>query len=209
MNEFVPTHPTRPPTIGCLAAVNASLWCVVADADSGRGWKGGSGDDPDDPNDDFTRAMEFCEDPGGVIAIAGRQGVVCTVGGCGMSNIWRTPEGIALLEYYPEDDVDEDSADTWSAMASRAVDMLSAGSEHCGTVEVSSGCLVLMLPYVAADYSEADIARAAKSAGALRSADEDLVLVAMPDGRYDVWVDELEHEDELGMFEARLRIVRA
>ena len=174
------------------------------------GGRGGSGDDPgDDPADDFTRAMEFCEEPGAVISIAGRQGVVCTVGGCGMSNIWRTPEGITLLEYYPEDDVDEDSADTWSAMASRAVDMPSAGSEHCGTVEVTSGCLVLMLPYVPGHYSEADIARAAKSASALHSDDEDQVLVAMPNGRYDVWVDELEHEDELGMFEARLRIVRA
>ena len=111
MDEFVPPHATEPPTIGCLAAINASLWCVVADAEVGRGWKGGSGDDPDD---DFTRAMAFCGVAGASISIGEQQGVVCTVGGCGMSNIWRSPEGLALLDYYVEDGVDEDSLQTLS-----------------------------------------------------------------------------------------------
>ncbi len=205
MDEFGSTHTTVPPTIGCLAAVNASLWCVVADAVVGRSWKGGSGEDP---NDDFTRAMAFCEEAGAVISIAEQEGVVCTVGGCGMSNIWRTVNGLVLLDYYAGDDVDEDSAKTWAAMASRAVDIPSVGSEHCGTVEVTSGCLVVMLPYVAGDYSDADIARAVRSTTSLHSADEDQLLVPMPNGRYDIWVDELEQDDELGMFESRVRIVR-
>lgn len=206
MHEFTPTHLTAPPTIGCLAAINASLWCVVADAQVGRGWKGGSGEDPDD---DFTRAMALCEVPGAPITIAQGGGVVCTVGGCGMSYIWHTPKGLALLAYYTGDEVDEDTAETWDALASRAVDLASGTSTCCGELEVTSGCLVMMLPYVAGEYSQADIARAAKSSHSLHSDEEDQVLIPMPNGRYEVWVDELEFADELGEFETRVRIISA
>lgn len=207
MHEFVPKHTTVPPTIGCLEAINASLWCVVADATVGRGWRGGSGDDP---NDDFTRALAF-SDGSGVIDIVGRSGVVCAVGGSWMSHVWQTPDGIVLLSYYLEEGLDEDSVEMWSAMASRAVDLAAIKSQHCGSFEVTSGCLVLMLPYKPGDYGEAEIAKAVKSMTVLHSEDKDQVLVPMPNGRYEVWEDLLdgEREDDVGDFVARLRVVRS
>lgn len=205
MEEFVPSYTTTPPTIGCLAAVNASLWFIVADAEVGREWRGGSGDDP---HDDFTRAMEYCALAGAPISIGEAEGAVCTLGSCGMSNVWRAPDGITLLaQHYAEGD--DDSEVVWQGLASRSVEIPSTSSKLCASVVVSSGCLALMLPYVAGTYTQADIERASKTEHVLHSPDEDLLLISVADGRYDVWVDELVHEDELGMFDVRVRIVRA
>lgn len=205
MEEFVPDYVTTPPTIGCLAAVNASLWCIVADAEVGRAWLGGSGEDP---NDDFNRAMQHCSVPGAPIRIGEAEGAICTVGSCGMSNVWRIPNGIALLAHFYATD-DEDSEESWQAMASRSVNIPAKASKCWASITVSSGCLALMIPYLAGHYSDEDILRAAEAECALHSPEEDLLLISVPNGRYEVWVDELNHEDDLGLFESRVRIAHA
>ncbi len=78
-----------------------------------------------------------------------------------------------------------------------------------GTLEIKSGCLALMLPYANGKFSEDELARGTKEPVGLG----DRVLVPLASGTYDVlgheFAPERGYEDELGMYGACVRIVKA
>ena len=72
-------------------------------------------------------------------------------------------------------------------------------------IETPSGCLALVVPYEPADIDAALIAEVVRR-DQPADADGAIGLLPAPAPRYRVTLDTLEHEDETGVYEARLRI---
>jgi uncharacterized protein YjbI with pentapeptide repeats len=202
------------PAIGRFAADNASLWGIVADPTVTASWKGDEGYDHDSQRPgggvssknratDFGRAMDLGE---GTLAIGGEKAVLVTVGGCGVSEIWRIENGLALLAHFPADDFDGRGKKGVVELGKRVVGLPAAGkSRRLGRVEVRSGCLAFVLPYLKGEARPPDVRTAAK---ATKVTPDGLVLVPLANGSYDVFKEAIDHEDELGSYEARVRVVR-
>ncbi len=203
--------------IGRMTAESASLWFLAIDAALVGAWKGDDGYDyehddvvrPSKKNraTDFGRAMDV-KGAGGSIDVGRAKGIICRVGGCGASYIWRIDGGIALLCFYPRND---DPSST--ALGKRVSDLPAFGKpQRLGKVVVESGCLSLLVPYQRAELSPAMIRGAVKSKKAKPVVDGG-VLVPLPNGTYDIFSERLggrkDPEDELGSYERRVRIVEA
>lgn len=211
-------RPAEP--IGRFAAENASLWGLIADPTVAAAWKGDAGWVEDDAPlksgvsmknraTDFGRAMDLEE---GAIAVGREKAVIASLGGCGVSEIWRIDRGIALIAHFPSDGFDDLGKKGLVELGKRVTGLPTFGkSRRLGRVQVRSGCIALVLPYESGATKASEVEAAAKRAKATRTRGGP-ILVPLPNGVYDVMTEAVgnavDFEDELGSYEARVRIVR-
>jgi len=98
-------------------------------------------------------------------------------------------------------------------LGKRVVALPAAGKSHrLGRIEVGSGCVAFVLPYEKGACRPADVQAAARGSKA-RVTRGGPLLVPLANGAYDVFKESVgdgaDFEDELGAYEARVRIVRA
>lgn len=204
--------------IGTLHAQSASLWFLAVDSAAAADWRGDEGYDYDDDSalprnlakdkSDFGRALYAATKKSGVLRVGKGEGIVATVGGGGWSPIWRIEGGLALLDYAPDDDVDERAKLTLARLALAVAQLPPKGKpKHVGSVKVTSGVLALLLPAENGDIPPALVAKAAKSAKSV-AANPSRALVPLEKGTYDVFVDAIAFEEEgFGSIDRRVRIV--
>ena len=206
-HEKKPTVGPKATPIGTLHGINAAIWFVAADAKVARAWGGSilSDEYEEDPLSDFTRAMEFVDTKKARMPIGDGHGVVASVGDCGWSHLWKLEDGFALLYDMPDDDIDrKDHIDEFGA---RVAQLPTVGRPlSLGQFEVSCGCVALMLPYRKGGFSEKQIAKAVKQGKVVNGSEHDYALVPIDNGLYEVWEEQLDHNDELGQFFTRIRI---
>ena len=190
--------------IGEISAINAALWCIAADAEVARSWDGSKVDEHDDPlpGSDFARALELSAGP---IRVGEGDGVVVQIGGCGTSKIWQTSTDVRLLEFF-EGEADLESDEGLATITQGLMAVEAKRVEHIGTVEVSSGCMALLLPYTKAEYTVEEVRAAAAKREASAFHDGEQVLLPISNGQYEIFYELLDHDEPAGSFSARVRI---
>lgn len=186
-------------SVGRIDAINASLWLVLSDGHAAREWHGTD-------QGEFDRAMALEEGP---ITMGAQRGVVAQVGDCGWSHLWKLDDGLALLSHRPSGHVTKMPKPKYLAELGARVAQMAAKAKfkRVGTLEVTSGCLALMLPYTDGSFSDKQL-QAAKGKVVMHG--DDRALIPLPNGHYQVlWSDDSLDDDELGKYGNCLRIVQA
>jgi WD40 repeat protein len=160
---------------------------------------GGSDPDADDPNhpDDHDRAIDVgC----GVLKLGKVSAVVAEVGGCGMADVYRIGSALVIAELYFEDEDVDAAAELDRVLAMHPT----TGAQRCGTVDASSGVLVLMGQLDAGPKLALPKVKSATSTPTG-------VAIRVPPGRYDVWREQFGREvrGDWGSMHVRIRVVPA
>ena len=200
--DLVDEAGARAESLGRIDAINAALWFIVMDAEQVAPWRG------EDPAM-FDKAMEI---ESGAIKIGGNRGLVCQLGDCGWSYIWRIEGGIALVEHRGSGHFGKmPEAKRVAAMGARVAQLPIKKKVREGKVTVTSGCLALLLPYTSGSFTPKQLAAAKSSTKALVPGG-DRALVPMKNGEYEVLWHQFgpteNYTDELGQYGCCLRIVR-
>lgn len=190
----------RAELISRIDANNAALWVLAIDAAQATPWKGSE-------NGDFDRAMAVDE---GTIDVGDHQGMICQIGDCGWSYVWRIAGGVALVSHYPSGHATEmKKNDFVPAMGARVAQFPVQRAKRLGQLTIESGCLAILLPHAKGDFTAAQRRDGAKGDGAALG---DRVLVPLKKGAYEVlshpFAPEVRYEDELGRYGDCIRIVR-
>jgi hypothetical protein len=178
------------------------LSLLAVDAPHASAWRGPSGGGKDD---DFERANKQAEKGKLELALGGGRGVICEVGGCGATNVYRaSADTLVFVEHYSDDWDDEIEADFLDKIA---VTPTAKKPKRLGTCEVKSGALALVALVEGVEkLSAKDIAKVA-GGGKAKEYDWGL-LVPMPKGDYEIWGEQMSKlEGEWGSIESRIRIV--
>jgi hypothetical protein len=175
------------------------LSILAVDATHAAAWTGSDGED-------FERAVDLTERGTHDISIGPGAGVICEVGGCGVSEIYRVNDRtLVFVEHYTGDEDDEIERDFIDKLTSLPT---AESCERLGAVAVDSGALALVaLIEPVGELSGSDIDAVAKEAGAGRTFEWG-TLASLPAGRYEIWREHLgEIRGEWGLIVSRLRVV--
>ncbi|MFT3691951.1 MAG: pentapeptide repeat-containing protein [Kofleriaceae bacterium] len=169
-------------------SVNASLWVLIADAQIATAWQGNE-------SGDFDRAMKVMD--GGPITIGKGKGLIVPIGdSSGGSAIWKLANGVMLGDY---------SIDDKKAMNLRVAQWPVGKKTKLGKVQVTSGALVIMLPY-AQGFAKVQKKVATNS-------EDDAVMIPLANGTYAVTMVPFgptnDYEDEAGSYTHAVRIEKA
>jgi hypothetical protein len=185
--------------LGDVYGASGALSLILVDGARASEWPGQEGEE-DGRNRTLLNELENAE-----------AGLGCFAGGAGATTVWKIEDGIALMEFYPEEDFEERSKKGRRQLGLRAAQLPARGkARREGSLVVESGCIAVMLFY--ADASGIDARALRRGAKRLTAFDEHGVLVPLTNGRYDVLSESFGadgHEDELGLYESRVRIVRS
>ena len=104
------------------------------------------------------------------------------------SKVWRVENGIALWSYASAPGVDRTAPDVLHELGLRVSGLPTRGTPRTiGTVELTSGCLPLLVPFEAG--CSAEQVRSVIASGQPLHLDNAHMLIPLPPGRYDI-VDE-------------------
>lgn len=187
-------------SLGRIDSTNPMLWVLAADAKVALAWRG-----LEDGGVDFTRAMTVDE---GSIGLGDDRGVICQVGDCGWSYLWRLDDGVALVCHRRSALVPTMKESQLQRALGLRVAQFPVGPdvETIGGLAIESGALALVVPYALGDFTDDELTQAKKKALSL----DDRALVPLANGLYDVrshrFAPSNAYEDELGSFGACIRI---
>lgn len=185
--------------LGKIYGASGAMCLILVDGARAKEWPGYAGED-DGRNRTLLREYEEVE-----------AGLECFAGGAGMTEVWQLDDGIALSEFYPDAEQDEDDEDFRRARGLRVAQVKPKGKgKREGAVVVENGCLAAMLNY--ADVGALDNKCLKKGAKKLTAFGEHGVLIPLESARYDVITEDFGsggYEDELGLMQQRVRIVRS
>jgi predicted DNA-binding WGR domain protein/uncharacterized protein YjbI with pentapeptide repeats len=195
------------PILGHLAASNASLWMIVADAEAAKGWRGAV--DDDDKHDDFRRALNIEDAP---IKIGEYKGICARIGFRGISSVFQVDGGVVLLD--AQTHLDNRKAGE-PELARRVAQWPKTKRSKIGTVNVPSGLVVLALPYREGMFSTAELAKA-RGGKVVQDKAGDRILIPMKKGpgiytvsRYPFRAEpgKGEYEDDIGEYGDAVEVV--
>ena len=200
--------------IGYLDGNATAFWLIGGDAHVLTRWQGQDGSSTGDGASDYDRALDVInEGDDARLAIGDASGMVIDVGEASASRVWVVDGGIALWTYRRAIGVDMTSPDVLRQLGDRIRTLPARGEPILiGSLAITSGCLGLVVPFLAG-FTADEVAATIASDTAQNISDGHL-LVPVPNGNYDVLVDALgEHhsawyEDTLGRYQTRVRIVR-
>lgn len=168
------------------------LVTLVADGKAARGWKA-------DSHPEFESLNELCvAEKKARVRLAGEEGVLVSIGDCGMSDVFQLGKNdFVLPEHYPDDwnpDIEARFLNTISQP-------LGKKAKTFGHVEIRSGLLALLH---AGDPAE-DLPKKLKR-GQTQEVEGGLVI-GVPNGRYEIFKETLREKGGFGEIASRLRIV--
>jgi len=171
---------------------------LIADATVARIWRGTE-------SSDYDRACEvFIQDSsieGYLISVGSKQGLVWEMGGEGTADVFlEGNDHLIIVRAWLEDPTDEMSVLTVLAALPRTQTL------SLGSLEITSGVLaILWAPESGESIETLEVAESARPTGEMMSESCGL-LVALPNGVYSCWHDEVEHE---GSEARRCHLIRA
>lgn len=176
------------------------LWALFVDAAHVHAW-----DVADEPK--VFRLVEK-RAPKPVVGVGGARGVVAAISTGGREHIWKHPHGIVMCAFFPSEDIDSDKRADIAKIAQHALEAPTVGKPRVlGEVEIESGALAILVPYIEPKVTPALVAKAAKAAKAIGR--DGLALVPLARGVYEIITEGLgEYEVDEGLFEARLWVTR-
>jgi uncharacterized protein YjbI with pentapeptide repeats len=196
-------------SIGHISANDGPLNCILIDAADAGAWKGdrdgkaGAGDS----ETDFDRAMQAADEGDLELRVGAATGLVVEACETGMSDIWSIDGGFALLEYLTKSAKLSDK-EMKRALGGRVAQLPTKGKPvRLGKVTVRSGALALIAWHATGSFTPAQLASV--QTGKAKSLGE-RAIVPLRRGTYQVFSDSLgDHEDDLGRYRSRLRVVRS
>lgn len=189
--------------LGVVQGASGAMQLVACDGGRASAWPGWEGSD-DGRNRNLLADWKDEE-----------AGTTCDAGSAGQVSVWRTDDGLALLEFFPDDDFDSDSKEGLRQLALRVAQVPAKGRPKSqGFVRVESGSIAMMLEYAEANgVTKKLLDKAARAKGVVAFHDHG-VLVPLENGRYEILLENLGpgsdgYDDEIGLCATRTRIVRA
>lgn len=188
--------------LGAVQGASGAMHLVACDGGRASAWPGWAGSE-DGRNRNLLADWKDEE-----------AGAMCDAGTAGQVTVWKMDDGVALLDFFPDDDFDSDSKEGLRQLALRVAQVPAKGRPTSqGFVRVKTGSIAMMLEYAEADgLTTKVLAKAARSKGVVRFHDHG-VLVPLENGRYEILVEKLGpgsdgFSDEIGLCATRTRIVR-
>lgn len=117
--------------------------------------------------------------------------------------IFRTPNGLMLVEYFPKRELDGDDEAVLGELGRRMLTAKVRRSKRVGVIELTSGVLGLLADHTSAQHLLPQTIRAVRKQARPQFLDE-VVLAPLPPARYVLFEETLDVEDELGLVELRL-----
>ena len=115
---------------------------------------------------------------------------------------------VALIDYTPSGHTTKLTPDQREkALADRIGQAVLPGKvSRGGTLEITSGCLALLMPFAQGDFTADQLAAVRR--GTAQQAGWERILVPLDNGTYEVVAHPFGDEDELGRYGHMIRIVR-
>lgn len=176
--------------LGEVASAGSSISVIAMDAERSRGWDARA-------NDGSSAAlMEDLTGSGQGLQLVLQ--VPC-------APVFETATGLALLEHYPPSS--REPAPERLSVHATTTKAKGKKPRSRGTVHVRSGALALVQEHGSATDLDAESIRAAAGAAKATTID-DVVLVPLANGVYEVFEETLDADDALGLVETRVRFER-
>lgn len=186
--------------IGKLQGASGALLTVLVDGAQAAQWPGWDGNE-DGRNRTILGGWRETE-----------TGLEADVGSAGSASIWRVGDDIVFLDFFPDDDFEDETPEGRRQLAKRVATLPTRGKPRSqGFVQIESGCIAAMLAYAEAAGATKALKGGAKK---LTSFHDHGVLIPLANGRYEVLTENLGrtadgHSDEIGACVTRTRIRRA
>ena len=171
------------------------LEMLAIDASHLAAWDPEGGDDDEEEEAD--------DDENAEVAVGKGRGVRVEIGGCGSSEVLRAGKAFVMVEHFTGDDGADVEAELERAIASTPT----SEAVRLGSVKIETGVLALWPVVDAGEAPKPGVLAKVKVKGAARL--EHGTLIGVPNGRYEIWGEQLEIEGSWGSIGSRIRIVPA